>query len=130
MQRLQVESSLSNKVQIDQDGIQDFLDSITYPISYFDFETFTNAIPRFEGQSPYQQILFQYSLHIQKKSGDIKHKEFLGDEFSDPRRKLAERMLKDIPKKGTILAYNMSLKKLKSKGSRQSSKIFERIWWH
>jgi hypothetical protein len=49
---------------IDKDIIKDFLETIQYPINFFDFETFQNAIPRFDKQRPYMQIPFQYSLHI------------------------------------------------------------------
>ena len=51
---------------------------------------------------------FQYSLHILHEDGTLEHKEFLGDENSDPRRPLSEQMLKDITPTGSIIAYNQS----------------------
>jgi hypothetical protein len=49
MQQRQVNATLTGEITIDKDVIQKFLDSIIYPISFFDFETFQNPIPRFDG---------------------------------------------------------------------------------
>lgn len=107
-QKLQVETSKSKKPHIDRPIIQNFLDKVKYPINFFDFETFQNAIPRFEGQRPYMQIPFQYSLHILYEDGWLEHKEFLGDENIDPRKALLEKMLTDITVTGSIVAYNQA----------------------
>ena len=107
-QRLQVDSLKNNKSTVDVKVINNFLEKIKYPISFFDFETFQNAIPRFDNQRPYMQMPFQYSLHIIDKKGDLKHLEYLGDENTDPRRELCEKMLKDLPKSGSIVAYSQS----------------------
>jgi len=107
-QTLQVETAKINEPHIDKTIINDFLDTIQYPINFFDFETFQNAIPRFDQQRPYMQIPFQYSLHILHEDGALEHKEFLGDENSDPRDALIEQMLDDITETGSIVAYNQS----------------------
>lgn len=107
-QLVQVESYLNNQVQIDTKKIGEFVDRVVYPISYFDFETFNEAIPRFNGQRPYMQMPFQYSLHIEQVSGEVTHKEFLGDEYSDPRELLIQSMLRDLPETGSIMAFNQS----------------------
>ncbi len=58
------------------------------------------------------QIPFQYSLHyIEKEGGELKHKEFLAEAGIDPRRKLAERLVEDIPKDVCVTAYNMGFEK-------------------
>lgn len=108
IQELQVETYKTKEPFIDKCIIKDFLDTIDYPINFFDFETFQNAIPRFDDQRPYQQIPFQYSLHILYEDGTLEHKEFLGDENSDPRGALIEQMLNDITATGSIVAYNQS----------------------
>ncbi len=107
-QRLQIETAKTKEPYIDKDIIKDFLGIIKYPINFFDFETFQNAIPRFDKQRPYQQIPFQYSLHILHEDGTMEHKEFLGDENSDPRYDLIEQMLNNITETGSIVAYNQS----------------------
>ena len=107
-QKLQVETFKSNEPYIDKSIIKDFIETVKFPINFFDFETFQNAIPRFEGQRPYMQIPFQYSLHILHEDGRLEHKEFLGDENSDPRDALINQMLNDISLNGSIMAYNQA----------------------
>lgn len=107
-QQMQVECTLNNTEHIGIDGIREFLDSLSYPLYFLDFETLQQAVPQYDGQRPYQQITFQYSLHI-KQSADApyEHREFLApNDGSDPRRHLAEQLCKDIPMNVCTLAYN------------------------
>ena len=110
-QQIQIESELSQKSIINKEAIQEFLDGLTYPIYYLDFETFQQAIPEWKGVSPYMQIPFQYSLHIEDENGTLEHKEFLAQEGQDPRYDLAKRLVEDIPADVTVLAYNMGFEK-------------------
>ena len=64
----------------------------------------------YDGVSPYSQIPFQYSLHYID-GVELHHTEFLGDAGTDPRRKLAESLVRDIPRDACTLAYNMSFEK-------------------
>ena len=71
-----------------------------------------HAIPEFDNSKPYQQIPFQYLLHyIEKEDGKLLHKEFLAESGIDPRRKLAEQLIKDISKDVCVIAYNMMFEK-------------------
>jgi hypothetical protein len=105
---LQIEHHRHGEIKIDKEQIRMFLDTIEYPINFFDFETFQNPIPRFNKQRPYQQVPFQYSLHVLYEDGRLEHKEYLGDEHSDPRPALIEQMLDDITPTGSIIAFNQS----------------------
>ena len=97
---------------IDKQKIREFMRNLYYPIYFLDFETMQQAIPEFDNSKPYQQIPFQYSLHyIEKEDGELLHKEFLAESGIDPRRKLAEQLIKDIPKDGCVTAYNMMFEK-------------------
>ena len=109
----QVESEIKNlPAQIDKKQIKGFLDTLSYPLYFLDFETFNPAIPLYDESSPYQQIVFQYSLHyIEKKGGKLKHKECLAYPGSDPRRQIAEQLCKDIPLNVCTTAYNMGFEK-------------------
>jgi len=92
---------------VDKNGIKKFLDTLTYPLYFLDFESMQLPIPKFVGTKPYQQIPFQYSLHyIESPDGELKHKEFLAESGEDPRRAIAESLCKDIPENTCILAYN------------------------
>ncbi|MBR6701532.1 MAG: DUF2779 domain-containing protein [Clostridia bacterium] len=98
--------------EIDRDAVRAFLAEFTYPLYHLDFETTQYAVPPFDGMRPYQQMPFQYSLHVQPSPGaEPEHFEFLGKEGTDPRRALAERLCADIPADVCVLAYNMSFEK-------------------
>lgn len=91
--------------------IKDFLNGLSYPLSYMDFETMMNAVPLFNNTRPYQQIPFQYSVHVETLTGEISHKEFLYDNESDPRVEFIERLKRDLPSKGSILVWNARFEK-------------------
>ena len=97
---------------IDKAAIANFLAGIRYPLYHLDFETFQQAIPQWDNVSPYAQIAFQYSIHIQDAPcSEFAHKEFLGTEGIDPRRALAERLCADIPVGACVISYNMGFEK-------------------
>jgi len=64
------------------------------------------TVPRFDGQRPYQQIPFQYSLHILHEDGLLEHREFLADETRDPRPDFIAHLLEDVTPEGSIVAFN------------------------
>ena len=103
-------NDLPDKIEIDE--IKSFLSTLSYPLYFLDFETYQQTIPLYDGINPYQQIPFQYSLHyIEKFGGELKHSEFLAEASVDPRRGIAEALVKDIPLNVCTLAYNMSFER-------------------
>ena len=107
VRRIQVDSVLANTPHIEADKIKEFLDTLTYPMYFLDFETMQQVVPEYDGTKVYQQITFQYSLHIiEKEGGELIHKEHLGISGTDPRRALAEQLCQDIPMNVCTLAYN------------------------
>lgn len=110
-QQIQITSELEQKEIIHKEAIQAFLETLSYPVYHLDFETFQQSIPLWKGINPYCQIPFQYSIHIDYGDGRLEHKEFLGDENSDPREALAKQLINDIPTNVTVLAYNMGFEK-------------------
>ena len=101
---------------IDREGIQDFLDTIKYPIAFFDYETFPSAIPRFEGYHPYNQIPFQFSVHIlEKPGGELKHKEFIYTESGNPDLPLIKALQDLIPNKGSVIVWYKSFEMTRNK---------------
>ena len=109
-QQLQVDADLTGKEFIDKNNIQSFLSNISSPLGFLDFETFMQAVPSFDEQRPYQQIPFQYSLHVQN-DGDLDHYEFLAEPGRDPREELVDRLIKDTEGCKTILVYNQGFEK-------------------
>ncbi|MEQ1842258.1 MAG: DUF2779 domain-containing protein, partial [Verrucomicrobiales bacterium] len=85
------------------------LEKLAYPLYFLDFETFGYAIPRYDRTRPYQQLTFQYSLHVQREAdAPIEHYEYLHQSEDDPRRPLATSMISNLGDKGTIIAYYAS----------------------
>ena len=111
-QMKQVETAYYDRQdEIEPDAIKDFLDTLSYPLYHLDFETFQQAVPEYDGLSPYSQIPFQYSLHIEQEDGTLEHREFLAKEGADPRRAIAESLCRDFPTDVCVLAYNMSFER-------------------
>ncbi len=104
---------------INKDKIKAGLDQITYPIYHLDFETFPCPLPRFKGEKPYTQSVFQFSLHIEKEKGvcdKIKdHYGYLAKDETDHREELIKKLIEYIDDKGTILVYNESFEKSRLK---------------
>ena len=106
-QQMQVACTLRQQSYINKNGIKEFLNTLSYPLYFLDFETEQPVVPKYKGTHPYQQVPFQYSLHIiEREDGPLLHTEFLGDSVSDPRRALAEQLCRDIPMNVCVLAYN------------------------
>ena len=95
---------------IDKKSIKEFLNTLSEPLYFLDFETFALPIPKYDGTRPYQQVPFQYSLHYIEE-GMLYHKEFLAESGVDPRKLIAESLVRDIPKNVPVLAYYMSFEK-------------------
>ena len=107
----QINFELNNlKPKIDKEAIEEILDSLKYPLYFLDYETYQTAIPEIVGTKAYQQLPFQYSLHIIKEEGaPVEHREFLA-EIDDKNfiRHFAESLIKDIPENGSVIIYNKS----------------------
>lgn len=107
-QHLQVTSYLQRVNRVKKEHVQAFLETLWYPICHFDFETtHMVAVPMFDGTGPYQQVPFQFSMHIQSEpNATVEHVEFLANPGEDPRRPLLEALLAALPEKACVLAYN------------------------
>ena len=112
-QSIQRECAKTHKAHINKEGIKEFLETLEYPIYFLDFETYQTAIPLYNGSKPYQQIPFQYSLHIQeKKNGKLKHISYLAKGKKDPRVSFLKSLQRNLGEKGTVLVYNQAFEKM------------------
>lgn len=108
----QIDFEINNRdPKINIDKIKEFLNTLKKPIYFLDFETFQDAVPRYQKQRVYSQVPFQYSLHYYDENNNLKHKEFLSEDNVDPRKEVAINLVKDIPTNVDVLAYNMSFEK-------------------
>ena len=116
-QRMQIEHELYGTAPyIDIKNIREYISSFTYPIYFFDFESYQPPIPPFDDIGPYKQVVFQYSLdHIAYEGAPIQHRDFLAEPGGDPRRALAEQLCRDIPRDVCIVTYNKSFEQTRIK---------------
>ena len=95
-QVLQVQSEINGTIHIDKEEIRNFTSGLNYPLYFLDFETIGPAVPKYDGSRPYQQLVFQYSLHIQETStSELEHREYLADSSQDPRIGFIEQLIQD-----------------------------------
>lgn len=111
-QLLQVQSEINGASHIDTDEIRNFTSGLNYPLYFLDFETISPAVPIYDGSRPYQQLVFQYSLHIQETpTSELQHREYLADPSQDPRIGFVEQLTKDCGRSGDILVYNIGFER-------------------
>ncbi|HTE89256.1 MAG TPA: DUF2779 domain-containing protein, partial [Terriglobales bacterium] len=106
-QEIQRQAARTGQPHVDKPAIASFLKRIKFPVSYLDFETFGTAIPLFDGLRPYQQVPFQFSLHVQRsQEAALEHFSFLADGRTDPRPEFMRRLRDDLPWQGSVVAFN------------------------
>jgi CRISPR/Cas system-associated exonuclease Cas4 (RecB family) len=101
-------ATLKKKPYVNKEEIKKFLDDLKYPLYHFDFETFQSGVPKFDNTKPWQQIPFQYSLHVQDEDNNVIHYEFLSDSDKDPRKALLEQLQTEIGTEGDIIVFNQT----------------------
>ncbi len=106
-QAIQRQCAINRDAYIDHDTVAAFLKGLKYPLYFMDFETTFEVLPRFDGLSPYQQLPFQFSVHVQMAPGRaLEHRPFLHKSLSDPRRPFLEALHQAIGPEGDIVVYN------------------------
>ena len=110
---LQIQHELSDlPPYIDREKIGKLLEKLSYLLHFLDVGAFQPAVPLYGDSSPYEQLVFQYSLHcIECEGGELRHKEYLAIPGDDPRRGAAEQLCRDIPRDVCTLAYNMTFER-------------------
>lgn len=92
--------------KINRAGLR-LLNTLRWPLHFFDFEALSPAIPSFIGTRPWQQILTQWSCHTQYAPGSpFVHSEYLHEEMSDPRRAVAESLIRTLGETGSVIIYS------------------------
>ena len=97
---------LEKFTEINKEAIRKEFLKLEYPLYFFDYETYSSAIPPFDGTKPYQQIPFQYSLTIKETSkAKAKSREFLARKFENPIPELLAQLKKEIGPKGSVIVW-------------------------
>ena len=95
---------------IDTEQIRAFLEALTFPLHFFDFETYASAVPLVDRIQPQKQFPVQYSLHVLEADGTLTHREFLEREARLPDR-LLKQMRSDFASEGSVVSWHASAEK-------------------
>ena len=100
-------SVLSGKAQRrKRNELIDRVSRLRKPVRHLDFETLNPGIPIYEGTRPYQQVPFMFSMHTETRNGSLLHDDYLHEEYTDPRRFVAERLIESAGERGSICMYS------------------------
>ena len=106
-QLAQIEVVRSGHPVIHTEKIAHSLSELKYPLYFLDYETFAGALPLWDGVRPFQQLPFQYSVHIiEEPGGDLVQKEYLARGTDYPVEKLARQLSEDIGPTGSVIVWN------------------------
>lgn len=111
-QQIQIrKEQMNDKTEfLNKKGIQEELNTFTYPLHFIDFETAQTAIPYREEQNPYQAIFFQFSHHVLEEDGTIHHAgQFIHLEpFKNPNIEATRALYNQLKNdNGTIFRWSM-----------------------
>ncbi len=103
--------ALTGEAYFDVVGAAADLAPLGFPAYFLDFETTSLSVPIWEGTRPYQQIPFQFSLHVLTENGELQHHGFLDLTGQDPSYACAQALRERCGSAGPIFAYNASFEK-------------------
>lgn len=109
------EATLTGKVYFDQLGAQADLQRLDWPLLFLDFETVQLAVPIWAGHRPYDQVPFQFSLHVVLSNGEVQHLDFLDLTGHDPARSFAKALIRACGSQGSVVVYNASFESTRIK---------------
>lgn len=98
--------TLSGETYFDAAGAAAALAGQTLPACFLDFESIQFAVPQWAGTRPYQQICFQFSLHILDEGGVLTSHAFLDLSGDDPSRAFSEALIAACVDSGPVYVYN------------------------
>ncbi len=106
-QQNQVKVAKSKEPIINKPAITELLSELEFPLYFLDYETVSSALPMFNGCTPFQQIPFQYSLHVLREpNGELEHYEYLGrDCVNPPMPELLESLQRRIGDTGSVIVW-------------------------
>lgn len=116
LKKIDVTCYQENKEHLNKEELNNWLSKLQHPLYFLDYETMSTAIPIFQKTKPYQQIPFQFSLHIQNdKNSKTEHFEFLHQERNDPRKLFVENLINLCGKEGSVIVYNQTFEITRNK---------------
>ena len=112
IQKNQVAACKTNQPLININAIRDEIADLNFPLYFLDYETYASAIPMFKGFRPYQQVPFQFSLHVLNGLGqETENYEYLNEDKFDPSDIIISELRSLIGPLGSIIVWNQSFEK-------------------
>ena len=107
LSQIMIKAHSHQQTHFEKKSLQNFLDNLAYPIAFLDFETFQYPVPLFKNCKTYQQIPFQFSMHLLNSPFDqLSHKEFIAEPEEDPRLSFCKALIQAVPKHASVMVYN------------------------
>jgi hypothetical protein len=106
VQAMVKEYTLKKKAYFDAKGAAADLKHYGLPAYFLDFETVMFAVPIWKGTRPYQQHVFQFSVHSVMAEGSLAHAQFLDLSGNDPCFSLVDALVEACGTVGPIYVYN------------------------
>jgi hypothetical protein len=107
-QKIQLYCAKTDKPHFEFDEINNFINSIKYPIFFLDFESLVKGVPFFKSMKPNQFITYQASIHKLGKNNQLYHNEYLHTSKTNPHCSLLYFLKTNISPIGSIVAFNKS----------------------
>lgn len=106
-QRRAVNIAQQDAIVIKTSPIKKALAKLEYPLYFIDYESFSYIIPAQDHYRPYQQMVFQYSLHTQATpDAAITHTEYLLQSKKESVAELLAHMRANIGDTGNLIVWN------------------------
>jgi hypothetical protein len=102
-------------------GINEIVNTIEYPLHFIDFETSNMAVPLHKDMHPYENVIFQWSVHTLHKDNRLEHFEWINTEDDFPNYECMKALHDIIGNKGTVFTWS----KYENTQMRKSQETFE-----
>ena len=88
------------------------LAGVKTPVYFLDYETINSPLPIFQHSRPFQQVAFQYSLHMLNTKNELHHSEYLMQAATDQElKRLVDKLRADMGQHGSIIVWHQSAEK-------------------
>ncbi|MBX3265486.1 MAG: DUF2779 domain-containing protein [Acidobacteria bacterium] len=112
-----IEVERSGQPYIDRETILGELNELKFPLQFLDYESFNPGVPKFHRTRPYQQMVFQYSLHtLGSEGGELRHSFHLSrNDGRHPSKEIVERLYEDLNGNiGTVIIWSEGFEKTRN----------------
>lgn len=103
---IQIACFASRRVHLDVAAILSWTAQLKYPVFFLDFESTSEAVPRYPGQRVWEHIPFAFSVtRLDSKTAEPQVTQYVAPPGSDPRPGLAGSLATALGTGGSILVY-------------------------